>query len=136
MKIGVIWANFREVGYLPDIIDILIKLHITLLNKWWFSMNNLIGILSVCCLDSLRFFDDLGMRFRCMFIHSLCCFSILSGIDVCFVIAFYHPTGAEVVESWYSEIKDHVFGKEPKSMGTGMYTGFVFCFHKNQSFFM
>jgi len=33
--------------------------------------------------------------------------------------------GAEVVESWYSEIKDHVFGKEPKSMGTGHFTQLV-----------
>ena len=27
--------------------------------------------------------------------------------------------GKEAVESWYSEIKDHIFGKEPKSLATG-----------------
>ena len=44
----------------------------------------------------------------------------LFDIDVCSVIELYYPTGAEAVESWYSEIKDHVFGREPKSMATGM----------------
>jgi len=33
--------------------------------------------------------------------------------------------GAEAVESWYSEIKDHVFGREPKSMATGHFTQLV-----------
>ncbi|GBM04955.1 Golgi-associated plant pathogenesis-related protein 1 [Araneus ventricosus] len=31
-------------------------------------------------------------------------------------------TGAEAVESWYSEIKDHTFGQEPRSLKSGHFT--------------
>ncbi|XP_047739588.1 protein PRY2 isoform X4 [Hyalella azteca] len=34
-------------------------------------------------------------------------------------------SGAEPVDSWYSEIKDHVFGKEPRSMVSGHFTQVV-----------
>uniref|UniRef100_A0A1B0CTI2 SCP domain-containing protein n=1 Tax=Lutzomyia longipalpis TaxID=7200 RepID=A0A1B0CTI2_LUTLO len=34
-------------------------------------------------------------------------------------------TGKSAVDSWYSEIKSHVFGREPTSMGTGHFTQVV-----------
>lgn len=40
-------------------------------------------------------------------------------------------SGSAPVESWYSEIKDHVFGVEPRSMGTGHFTQVVWKNTKN-----
>lgn len=37
----------------------------------------------------------------------------------------YQLTGAEAVDSWYSEIKDHVFGREPSSLKSGHFTQVV-----------
>lgn len=34
-------------------------------------------------------------------------------------------SGKEAVDSWYSEIKDHRFGSEPRSLGTGHFTQVV-----------
>ena len=35
------------------------------------------------------------------------------------ILLFFQCSGDKAVESWYDEIKDHQFGKEPNSMGTG-----------------
>jgi len=40
-------------------------------------------------------------------------------------------SGDKAVESWYDEIKDHQFGKEPNSMGTGHFTQVVWKNSKN-----
>ena len=34
-------------------------------------------------------------------------------------LILFQCSGDKAVESWYDEIKDHQFGKEPNSMGTG-----------------
>lgn len=34
----------------------------------------------------------------------------------------YKASGADAVDKWYSEIKDHTFRKEPTSLGTGHFT--------------
>jgi len=35
--------------------------------------------------------------------------------------------GRDPVDNWYAEIKDHVFGKEPTSLKSGMYSIALIC---------
>ena len=35
------------------------------------------------------------------------------------ILLAFQCSGDKAVESWYDEIKDHQFGREPNSMGTG-----------------
>jgi glioma pathogenesis-related protein 2 len=39
--------------------------------------------------------------------------------------------GKDAVDAWYDEIKDHVFGVEPKTTGTGHFTQVVWKDSKN-----